>query len=287
MHSYFLGIFLIALGSAFFAASGLFVQFTDGAASSWVALFGVMLAGGVIVIPFALVRLGWRRAASPEHRWLLFLRGFVSVAQVGALFYALHSIPLTDAMLFRQTAPLWLPLLSALFLGEPMPLKFWPVIIVGFIGVGLVYHPHFSALSIGYYVAALNGILFAFQNMLTRKLNTLGEPQERILLYLYVVAILASFGPAWGSFTPIGPEILIWLILAGLFALSSTGCLVFAYGLAPAWLLAPIGNTAVVFAALLDWLVFDKTPDLIVAVGMTLVIASGILIVLLSAQRKS
>ena len=169
------------------------------------------------MVPVALSRLGWRRALAPEHRWTLIGRGLLSFVQIATLFYALHTISLTEAILFRQTAPLWVPLLSALFLGEAMPAKFWPVICLGFLGVGLVLHPHFTEISIGYLMGVLNGLLFAVQNLLTRHLNRLGEPQERILLYLYVVAMAASFGPAWTSFTPFGPETAGWLVLGGVF----------------------------------------------------------------------
>jgi drug/metabolite transporter (DMT)-like permease len=286
MNNWLLGIVLVALGSAFFSIAGLFVQFTEGKASSWVALFVGLSIGAVIVVPVALTRLGWRRVVAPEHRWKLIVRGLVSCAQVGALFFALHSIPLTDAMLFRNTAPLWLPIFSALLLGERMPLKFWPVIAAGFFGVGLVLHPHVSGLSIGYLIAILNGILFAFQNLLTRHLNKLNEPQDRILLYLYVVAAASSFAPAWMTVTPLDLPTVGWLVLSGIFMLCSTGCMIFAFGYAPAWQLAPIGYSAVVIAALLDWLVFNHTPDPIAAAGMVIVVLSGILIIVLGTPKR-
>lgn len=286
MTNQLLGILLVALGSAFFATAGLLVQFTEGQASSWVALCLGLTTGGAIVIPIALWRLGWKRSVAPLHRGVLSLRGFLSVAQVGTLFAALHSIPLTDAMLFRQTAPLWLPLFSAVILRERMPARFWPVIVVGFLGVGLVLHPHRDTLSVGFLFAAANGVLFALQTLITRRLDTLGEPLERILLYVYVIGFVTSLAPAWQSYVPLAPGPLVWLILAGLLMLCSTGCLVFAYGLAPAWLLAPIGYVAVVFAGLLDWLVYDQSPSPIAALGMGLVILSGSLILFLSARRS-
>lgn len=287
METRLFGIILIASGSACFALAGLFIQFVNKDTTSWVALFAGLAVGGIVVLPVAILRRGWVGALASEHRGTLIARGLVSFAQVGALFYALHSIPLTDALLFRQTAPLWLPILSAVFLKEPMPRRFWGPLCLGFLGVALVLHPKLSGFSIGYVVAILCGFLFAIQTLLNRRLKQQNEPQERILAYIYGIGIATSFGPAALTFAPFGVQTLLWLFLGGVLMLASTGCLTLAYGMAPAWLLSPVGYVAIVFAALLDWLVLDQTPSPLAATGMGLVILSGILIVVMSNRRQS
>ncbi|MDP5218117.1 DMT family transporter [Ruegeria sp. 2205SS24-7] len=280
-----LGIGLVALGSAFFASSGLFVQFTRQDASSWVAVFVALLTGGLVVVPFALLRLGVRDAVRTEHPGLLTARGLVSFLQMSTLFYAFHTIPLTDAVLFRQTAPLWVPILSALFLRERMPRQFWVVLLIGFIGVGLALHPRLSAFSIGYLVAILNGFLFAVQTLLSRRLNQLNEPRERILLYIYVIVVATTFGPAVATFQPIGAQTVMWLVIAGLLLLGSTGCVISGFKFAPAWLLSPVGYVAIVFGAFLDWLVLNQIPSLFSVIGIVMVIGSGVLIVAIGGGR--
>ncbi|MEM7216680.1 MAG: DMT family transporter, partial [Pseudomonadota bacterium] len=202
MDNRIIGALLIVIASAFFATAGLFVQFAEPETTSWVALFVGMTVGGAVILPLALARCGWSEVMKSRNRWLLISRGLISFAQVGTLFYALHSIPLTDALLFRETSPLWVPILSAIFLHEAMPRKLWVVLAVGFFGIALVLHPQLSEFSIGYVVAVLNGLLFAIQNLLTRHLNQQHEPQERILFYIYAVGIATSLGPAALTFTP-------------------------------------------------------------------------------------
>lgn len=274
-----LGIGLVALGSALFASSGLFVQFTRQDASSWVAVFIALLTGGLIVVPLALSQLGLRDAIRSKHPGMLVARGFVSFLQMSTLFYAFHTIPLTDAVLFRQTAPLWVPILSILFLRERMPRQFWVVLLIGFVGVGLALHPRLSAFSIGYLAAILNGFLFAVQTLLSRKLNQLNEPRQRMLLYIYVIVVATTFGPAVATFQPIGAQTILWLIVAGLFLLGSTACVISGYKFAPAWLLSPVGYVAIVFSAFLDWLVLNQLPSLFSVIGIVMVIVSGVLIV--------
>ncbi|XWN32897.1 MAG: DMT family transporter [Devosia sp.] len=283
--SHTIGIALVVLASAFFASAGLFVQFASPLASSWVALFAGLAIGAVAVLPYAIIRRGLS-GLKTDRPFTYLARGLVSVGQVGTLFLALHSIPLTDALLLRETAPLWLPILSAIFLGEPMPARFWGAIAFGFFGVALVLHPKLGTLTLGYLVAVLNGILFAVQSLLTRRLNKLGEPQTRILFYIYLIGTAAAFGPAVATFAPLDLTSVVWLGLSGLCLLASTGCLVVAFGAAPAWLLAPAGYSAVIFAALLDWLVLGTVPDFSAAAGMVIVVASGIAIILLSRHSR-
>jgi len=279
------GVALVVLASACFAASGLFVQFAGRDASSWVTVFATLAVGGTLVLPVAFLRLGGLSGIATPHPWLQLARGIVSVLAIGSLFAALRSIPLTDGLLLRQTAPLWIPILSAILLSEPMPPRIWPVILIGFSGVAMVLHPRLDHLGPGDLFGLAAGLLYAVQTILTRHLDRLNEPQARTLFYIYAITISASFAPAASTFTPPASVTVLWLILGGILLLASTGCLVAAYQTAPAWLIAPIGYTAVVFAALLDWLVLNKVPHPQAALGMALVILSGILITVLGRRN--
>lgn len=269
------GAGLIVVASAFFATSGLLIQLSSKEVSSWTTVFAGFLVGGLFVIPFVLVRRGASAFASPNVLMLI-ARGGVAVAQIGVLFKAIASISLLEAMLFRETAPLWVPIFSLLFLGESMPRRIWPTLLCGFTGVALVLHPNLTALNTGYLFGLAAGILFAVQIMLTRRLNQLHEPQDRILLYIYLIGIVGTIIPA--AQTYVRPDFVTVerLTFAGLFLLGSTTFIVKAMGHAPAWLLAPLGYSAVVFSALLDWLVLDKLPGMVSSAGIMLVIVSGI-----------
>jgi len=279
------GIALVVLASACFAASGLFVQFAGRDASSWVTVFATLAVGGTVVLPVAFLRLGGLSGIATPHPWLQLARGIVSVLAIGSLFAALGSIPLTDGLLLRETAPLWIPMLSAILLREPMPPRIWPLILIGFAGVAMVLHPRLDHLGPGDLLGLASGLLYAVQTILTRHLDRLNEPQARTLFYIYAITISASFAPAASTFAPPAGVTVLWLILGGILLLASTGCLVAAYQTAPAWLIAPIGYTAVVFAALLDWLVLNKVPHPQAALGMALVILSGILITVLGRRN--
>jgi drug/metabolite transporter (DMT)-like permease len=217
---------------------------------------------------------------------LLVARGLVAVAQIGVLFKAVTSISLLEAMLFRETAPLWIPVFSSLFLGESMPRKIWPTLLCGFAGVALVLHPNVAMLNAGYLYGIAAGVLFAVQTMMTRRLNQQNEPQDRILLYIYLIGILGTLVPAAQTYSPPDFVTVERLVLAGLLLLGSTTFIVVAMGHAPAWLLAPLCYSAVIFSALLDWLVLDKVPGPESTTGIVLVVISGILTLRLAPHRN-
>ncbi|MBW8636908.1 DMT family transporter [Hoeflea sp. WL0058] len=280
-----LGAGMFVLANAVFALAGLFVQFASTQVSSWTTVFSGFLFGGIFIIPFVLIRRRGSSFASPNLA-LLVVRGIVSVAQIGMLFKAVASISLLETMLFRETAPFWIPLLSSIFLGEAMPRRIWPVLLCGFVGVALVLHPNIATLNAGYLYGLAAGLLFAVQVLLTRRLNKLGEPQDRILLYIFAIGILGTFIPAAQTYVTPDYTTIVQLFIAGLFLIISTTLLVFSTAHAPAWLIAPLGYSAVVFSALIDWLVLDKVPNLVSSVGMLLVIVSGVLTLRFASYRN-
>lgn len=273
---------MVVAACCFSSVSYLLTQFAAAEASHWSAVFITSLVGGSIAIPLVLFRRGKAHFYSHNYR-LLLLRGLVGVALIAALFAALATIPLTEAILFRQTAPLWIPILSLVLLGEAMPRRLWPLLICGIAGVALILHPKLGTIGLGYLYGLAAGLLFALQTILTRSLNQKQEPWDRILFYVYSVAILSSLIPAAPTLAQTGVQAVWLLLVSGLGLLASTACLIVAFGRAKAWFLGPLGYTAVVFAALLDWIVLKHLPDLETATGMLLVIGSGVFILRLGA----
>jgi len=77
------------------------------------------------------------------------------------------------------------------------------------------------------------------------------------------------------------------LIGIGLGTVAIITCFVSGLRQAPAWIVAPFGYSGVVFAALLDWSVFDRVPTLMTIAGVVVVTAGCILIILLGRPRHA
>lgn len=257
---------------------GLCVQLAAANAPQLLVTYGTFVTGWLILVPVALIRGGMGFLAT-QHPQLMMTRAFVGTAQITTLFLALGSISLVEANLMREAAPLWVPILLWLFWREAMPQRLWFGIILGFAGMALVLHPGVTHLAVGYLFAFANGILFAFQSILSRRLGEVHEPVLRILCYIYTTACVLLFVPAFLSWQPV--PLMSWLYtgLAGLIMVGSSMLLLMGFQQAPAYIVAPFGYTTIVFSALLDWAVFDRVPTNLVIWGSIMVVVASFLII--------
>ena len=126
----------------------------------------------------------------------------------------------------------------------------------------------------------------ALYQVLTRKL--FDESAHTTLFYSALVGtLLLSVALPWG----IGESQLSWrsgvlLLMLGLFAGVGHWALIGAFQLAPASLLTPFTYLQMLWAIGYGYLIFDQLPDHWSAVGMAVIVASGLLLALQERQRR-
>ena len=131
-------------------------------------------------------------------------------------------------------------------------------------------------------ITALTNALY---QILTRKL--VNESAHTTLFYSALVGTVAlSLALPWG----IGDSVLPWqdgalLLLLGLCAGLGHWAMIGAYLLAPATLLTPFTYLQMVWAVAYGYLIFDQLPDRWSALGMTVIVGSGLLLALQERQR--
>lgn len=139
---------------------------------------------------------------------------------------------------------------------------------------------HFEAgrgdVSAGALVGALSALLSAIAQVGVRGL-TRSEPVRRIVFYFTGFSTGIALVPASLQWVTPRLGLLPLLGLLGLCAILGQLLLTRAYSLAPAVRVGPFMYSAVVFAALLDWLLFRKVPDALTWAGATCVVAAGVL----------
>jgi len=165
----------------------------------------------------------------------------------------------------------------------------WLGVGIGLCGVIIVLRPPFLMGGATPHWATLlplcTALLFAFYQILTRRLAALDDPRTTILHTAFAASIIVSLVQplVW-----VWPSAGQWAVLALLGALGGVGhgMLVLAYTRAPASLLAPMSYTQLVWAILASLLVFGDRPDLTTLAGMA-VIATGGVLVALPARRRT
>ena len=204
------------------------------------------------------------------------VRGLAGVSAVACYFYAIARLRLADAVLLNQSMPLFIPLVERAWLGERIPQRLWGVLALGFAGLLLILRPGTGVFEPVALVGLASAVFASISQVGIRRL-TRTEPVMRIVFYFGLVASVASLPPAawwWKS-----PSAGTWavLLLMGVFATVGQLTLTRAYLHAPAASVGPFLYAGPVFAGLLDWLIWDRLPDLLFVVGAAVVILAATL----------
>ncbi len=201
----------------------------------WRSLVGLVL---VVLTAAALGRLSEVQTRHlPQH----LLRNAIHFTGQNLWFWALTAIPLAQVFALEFTSPLWVILLSPLFLGERLTRVKLLAAALGFAGAMIVARPDMTQLDPGVLAAAGSALCFAGSMILTKRL-TRAESIVSILFWLAVIqgilGLIAS--GADGQITLPTLATLPWLGLIGAAGIIAHLCLTQALSLASASIVAPI-----------------------------------------------
>jgi len=277
-----LGAGLILLSEMFLVLSGMTVKYVADQLPLAMMVFCRNLFGLLLLLPWML-RQGVT-SISTSQLGLHLLRAGVGVTAMGCLFYSWSVLPLAQAALLKQTAPLFIPLLAFLWLGERLPVVAKLALVLGFIGTAAILNPQQGVLNIGVLIAVMGALLGAFAKVVVRKLRHT-EPASRIVFYFALFAALISALPAYWQWQALSWQQWGWLLLMAGSSTLAQLLLSRAYGLAPAGRLAPFTYGSVLFASLMGWLLWQESLTLNTLLGMALIVGAGLLA--LSAREKA
>jgi drug/metabolite transporter (DMT)-like permease len=277
------GIGLISLTYVLFAlldgSAKWLVQSVPVLVVVWLRFLTHTLIASALLFPMR----GMALVRTRHLRWHL-VRGLMFIAMTGMNFWALQYLQLTVTASIFFMVPILVALMSVPLLGEKLDARRWAAIIAGFAGVLVVVRPGSEAFHPALLLALANALLYAFFNMMTRKLAAY-DPPETIQFLPAVVAsvVLAPFAlAAWES--PAGWFEWFMLCMLGVFGGTGHYLLAMAHRYAPASTLAPFLYQQILYMALFGYLVFGNVPDKETWIGAAIVVASGLY--LFSRERR-
>jgi len=207
---------------------------------------------------------------------LVLLRAGAGIAATLLSAYGFTTLPLADAYSLLFLLPMFVALLSFLFLREKPGWARSLAVLVGLAGVVLVVRPGFREIMPGHF-AALGAALCGAVTILILRVVNRTERQVAIMGTLMVGMLLVSGGLTLFVFRP--PTLLEVGLLALSGALAGLGHLgmLAATRHAPASRVGPVQYSQIVWAVILGALFFSEFPDWISIIGMALVCGSGLL----------
>jgi drug/metabolite transporter (DMT)-like permease/biotin carboxylase len=233
----------------------------------------------LLITPFAL-----RGSLKSQKLGLICIRSLFGLGAMYCVTLALITTSLAEVSLLNNTAPLFVPFITWMWLKEKIKYNLWPSLLLGFIGVVIILRPTAAEINQGLFVALLSGVLAACLVVVVRQIAH--EPLPRILFYYFLLfwVILSPFMLfSWRE-----PPLFVWLYLLAAAILMITGQLSLTAALrhASPQIIAPFLYTFVLFSGLIGWVVWNETPHLIPVIGMVLVTISCVITMLLN-QKKS
>lgn len=232
------------------------------------------------------------RVIKIQYFWLLLLRAIFVVAGQYCIFYYLIFGSMLNAGLFTNTSAIFVPIISLVFLGIPIKPKVWFSVIIGFIGIAFVLHPHVVAGN-EMWIIAIVGLASGFFNACSQiALHKLSNKQyDGFAITIYVFSFAAVLGVIPLFFfemlggTHIGFSTLAncadcWYLLIGMAFVTLTNQFTRIKGyrrVKKAASLMPFGYMGIVFSGVLDWYFYKTTPDWMSIIGAVFIILSGVI----------
>ncbi|HVY52735.1 MAG TPA: DMT family transporter [Devosia sp.] len=228
------------------------------------------------------LREGLRSNNIPSQIW----RGLVGTVSMGCGFFALTRLPLPEAVTISYAMPLFIVILSALFLHEVVRLYRWSAVVVGLIGVVIIAWPRLTLVSTGMDAGAALGAIVALggaalgavAQMLVRTLIRTERSATIVLYFLLSSAAISLVTIPFGWVAP-GPLTLAYLIGAGICGGIAQVMLTESYRHADMSVIAPFEYTSLVFSVIIGFVFFGDVPTWFMLIGGVIVVGSGLFII--------
>ncbi|GMR08907.1 MAG: DMT family transporter [Gammaproteobacteria bacterium] len=279
-----LGALLMTLSALMFAIMGLFIKMAAEDLGNEMVVFYRNLFGLIYLLPW-LLRGGLGHLRS-KRLGLHVTRSLLGLAAMYCFFYAIANMQLSGAVLLNFSAPLFVPVIALLWLGESVPTPVRWALLIGYIGIIMILKPDASMFDSVAGIGVASGIFAALAMTSIRRMSDT-EPTTRIVFYYSVISTLVSAIPLSWAWQSTSADNLLYMLIAGIAATSGQLLMTRAYAHAPAARVGPFMYLTVVFAAIFGWLIWTEVPDLLSFIGAALVVIAGVLSVRLVRPARN
>lgn len=273
----------MVLGAFFFATMGVAVKYASASFNTAeLVLYRGVISVALLAVALRLHGTSLRTRVPLMHVWRSLVGGF----SLGAWFYAIAHLPLATSMTLNYMSGIWVAAFiagGALLFGRqdrngPLLLT----VLLGFAGVVLTLRPTIeqNQLFAGV-VGLLGGMSAALAYLQVAALSRVGEPVERTVFYFALgTAVAGGLGVSVTGFTPlqqISWQAAAWLVPIGILATLGQWCMTRAYSRGHTLVVASLQYSGIVFASVYSLVLFGDQLPLSAWLGITLIIASGVL----------
>jgi drug/metabolite transporter (DMT)-like permease len=271
-----IGILLMVLAVFLFPMKDAFVKMTEGYYSAIVIMWTQMLFTSLFYVPVIALKYGPKKLL-PPNLVLQIMRSVSLITGIGMFYWSITLVPLAEATAITFIGPLVTTAISPFMLKEKVGPRRWISVLIGFIGILIVFRPEFGGDRFGYFVACGSGVSIGFFYAFNRMLADKAPPLVN-LTYSSVIGTLLLTPLIFSVWVPPRPEDTMLIIGFVAFAAMGQTCLFTAFMLGEASIIAPMHFTQIFGATLFGYLFFNEFPDAVTIIGILIVTASGVYI---------
>jgi drug/metabolite transporter (DMT)-like permease len=198
------GLLYVAIAVVFFSTTPVFIRWAGSISSYEIAFWRLLVAA--LMLRLAM----WSRGEHwtvPRPEWRMFAL-FGLITALHFLFYiaSLSFTTIAHSLAIVYTAPIFVTLFSAMFLGERIARRKWLGIVLAVVGIGVLagFQPQFTrSMLFGDMLALGSAITFGLYSVAGRSQRN-GHSLFTYAMTIYGAAALWTLFPAVASFTPTG-----------------------------------------------------------------------------------
>jgi S-adenosylmethionine uptake transporter len=233
--------------------------------------YGIAL---VISLPF-LLRQGFGSLKS-QHPVAHIVR--VAVSALGLLAFTTaiaKGVPVWQVVALTMTAPMFVLLGAALFLGETVPPSRWLAAVVGFCGALIVTNPWSEQFSIAWLLPVAAAVLWGAASLLTKYL-TRDESAESLTVWLLLLLTPVNAVLSLGAgFELPSSHVFLWLLAGGALVCLAQYLMSRSYAAAEANFVQPFDDLKLISNVLVYGLLFGYWPSGLIWVGLAMIMAAS------------
>ncbi len=275
---YHLAIFISAL---FFTVSSISAKFAAKAGVGPMMITFCRFGLGLIFISIYI--LGTRTSLKPKQPLFMILRGIFNMLAIVLFYWAVKYTTVTNANLLNMTYPVFVALLSPIFVGEHLKGRDWLVLILAGIGIYLVINPDFQRINIGDLLGLSCGIAASFAIIMLRLARK--ENQTTTVLFIMLLTGTLIIWPAIfrENFSVYTKNVIGILFLCGISGVLGQFAITLAFKHMTAFAGSISGTSRIIFAGIGGFIMLGERPGWNVIIGAIIIITA---IALLTSKKR-
>lgn len=230
-----------------------------------------LLAGVVVLL--AVRGLTVLSSANPK---LQIGRGLLAACSATLFIIGVGYVPLADAVAITFVAPFLVTVMGALILREPVGVRRWSAVVIGFVGTLIVIRPGMGVIHPAAVLLIIAASAFALRQVLSRILA--GEDKTQTTVAYTAIAswtLLCLPLPFVWQTPASGLEILLLLGMA-IFAAIAEVLVIMALDAAQAVVVAPVQYSLLIWGTCYGFVIFGQLPDAWTLIGAVIIVATGL-----------